>query len=339
VVVRTLWTEDRLSYDISGRALRVALGALLETIDVAASEVGLQASGRVREGSEDQPVVDVSFEDRPGGDPHPLLPFIRTRATQRRPLSRRPLTAHARRELEAAVTAPLELRWLDGSDRMRVARLLSLAGKIRLTIPETHRVHQRVIEWNARDSADRIPDQAIGTDALTTRVVRWALGAWWRAHFLNRFMAGTLIPRLELDLLPGRQCAAHFVIARASGNVDWADEIEAGRALQRVWLTATRLGIRLQPEFAPLIFAEYGRRSTAFTRDAAALRDARRLAAQIDAVVGPVLVSRAVVLARVGYGPEPSARSLRRPLSDLLERTPPEAPPEDARASQPAVTV
>jgi hypothetical protein len=41
-------------------------------------------------------------------------------------------------------------------------------AKLRLTMPEAHRVHKAVIEWNARYSEDRMPDQALGADPMTT---------------------------------------------------------------------------------------------------------------------------------------------------------------------------
>lgn len=320
VVVRTLMSDDRRVYDIHGRALRVALGGLLETIEIAASGLGQHAQWQMRDGSEQLPVVDVFFEDVAERRPHPLIPFIRERTTQRRPLSRRPLSAHAKREIEAAVTPPLELHWFEGSDRQRLASALSLAGKIRLEIPEAHGIHQRIIEWGARESSDRIPDQALGTDPLTTLLMRWALRSWSRAHFLNRFAAGTWIPRLELDFLPGVNCAAHFAIGWREAEASPNDEVEAGRALQRVWLTATRLGLRLQPEFAPLIFARYARQSTPFTRNSSAVTDASRLAAKLDAVMNPTIASRAIVLARLGYGRAPIARSLRLPLHRLSDQ-------------------
>ena len=49
--------------------------------------------------------------------------------------------------------------------------------------------------------------------------MRWGLQSWDRVKMLNRFFAGTWLPRLQMDLLTGLRCAAHFVIvADAAGD-------------------------------------------------------------------------------------------------------------------------
>lgn len=90
-----------------------------------------------------------------------------------------------------------------------MARLTSANAAIRLTIPEAFEVHRRVIEWRSRFSPDRIPDQAVGLDPFTTRLMEWTLQKWQRVTFLNRYLAGTLMPRLQLDVIP--RCAAPLI--------------------------------------------------------------------------------------------------------------------------------
>ncbi len=103
-------------------------------------------------------------------------------------------------------------------------------------------------------SVDRIPDAAIGLDSLTLKLMRWAMGSWERVSFLNNYMAGHLIPRIELDLIPALRCAGHFILLRNEEPKEIDDNVEAGRAIQRFWLTATKLGLQLQPEMTPLDF-------------------------------------------------------------------------------------
>jgi len=116
--------------------------------------------------------------------------------------------------------------------------------------------------------------------------MRWVMHSWERVSFFNRYLAGTLAPRLQMDLLPGLGCAAHFLILapRPAETVD--DYLAAGRAVQRFWLTATRLGLQLQPEQTPLIFAGYARAGRRFSEVAAAAEQARRLTAELDGLVG-----------------------------------------------------
>ena len=205
-------------------------------------------------------------------------------------------------------------------DRTRaVAAFLNFtAAKIRLTTPEAYRVHRDVIEWSARSSADRVPDAALGASAPTLTLMRWAMASWRRIAILNRFFAGTLAPRLELDLVPGIACAAHCVLIaeRAPKTVD--DYVAAGRALQRFWLTATSLSLQFQPEYTPLIFARYAREGRYFTAVAPAVRRAQATGMALKRLLGTDFAERAVFMGRIGAGRPAQARSLRLPLEHLF---------------------
>jgi len=95
--------------------------------------------------------------------------------------------------------------------------------------------------------------------------------------------------------------------------------LRAGAALQRLWLTATAMGLVVQPSLAPLCFAHYGRHGVDFTAAPAPRRAAAALARGLDAATGGA-GDDLLFLGRIG---EPAARrvgprSLRRPLEDLI---------------------
>ncbi|CAL1241540.1 ThiF family adenylyltransferase [Candidatus Methylocalor cossyra] len=304
-------------YDLDGRSGLLALGALLENITIAAREFGFRAECRRRPDSpETAPRLDVELLPDPGAPLSPLFPCLTLRTTQRRPLSRTPLSPEHKRRLEEAAGPGYGIVWLE-RERLRVANLLFRNAKIRFTIPEAFPVHRAVIQWHSRFSEDRIPDQAIGLDPLTTALMRWTLGSWGRARFVGTYLGGTVLPRLQLDWLPGLFCAAHFALLAEAMPRTADDYLGAGRALQRVWLTATLLGLQVQPEMTPLIFARYVREGRRFTELESALRTAERVAAEWAALIGPEQAPRAVFFARIGHGPRPVARSLRLPLVKL----------------------
>ena len=148
--------------------------------------------------------------------------------------------------------------------------------------------------------------------------MRTVMQSWRRVAFFNRYLAGTIVPRLQMDLLPGLACAAHFVIVAGhpAGSID--DYVAAGRATQRFWLTATSLGLQLQPELTPLIFFRYVREDRVFSATPAMDLQARALAVQLVALLGEDNARRAVFMGRIGAGKAATARSLRKPLADLL---------------------
>lgn len=317
-------TRDHCVYDLDGRPSRLSIGALLETLSIAASLHGLRAEVlRVPGQPETAPLFDVQLLPVAGLAADPLAPLIRERSVQRRPLSTRPLTAQEREALEAAAGSEHEILWFDSAGQRRaMAWLLFRSAQIRLTIEEAYRVHASIIEWRARTSEDRVPDAALGLDAASLTAMRWVMGSWPRMRFVARYLGGTLAPRVQLDLLPGLRCAGHFVIAsraaRPSGEAGLDADFAAGRVVQRVWLTAERLGLRHQPEMTPLIFSRYAAEGVRFSADAAARRNAGEVCRRFDALLGPGARERAVWMGRIGAGPRPQARSVRRPLEALL---------------------
>lgn len=319
VLVHGFDTRDHVVYDLDGHASQLAIGALLETLAIAATGEGREARISRRPDTPDaQLLIDVRFEPAASA-PDPLLPAIEKRVVQRRPMSTRPLTAAQRQALEAALPAGYRVRWLEPlAERWGVARLLFDTAKIRLTIPEAFEVHRAVIEWGARFSEDRIPDQAVGVDPLTTRLMRWAMADWRRIALLNRWFLGDLPPRIQLDLLPGLACAAHFTLLAPTPPRAVDDYLDAGRATQRFWLTAASLGLYVQPEMTPVIFGRYHRERRRFTGVAGVAAKVEDLNRRLTEMLAGESVDRLVFMGRIGDGPPPKARSVRRPLEQLL---------------------
>lgn len=298
-------------YDLAGEASQLSIGALLCNLDLAASCHGLALRWQRRADAPSQrPVFDLQFTAT-GRAPDPLAAQIRTRSVQRRPMRTTPLTAASRARLEAAAGPGWRSVWLTSpAQRWAAARLIFANAGLRLTLPEAYEVHRRIIAWDSRESEDRIPDLALGAGWLTRRLMRFGLKSWQRVHFFNRFLAGTWMPRIELDLIPALACAGHHVLLAPAEPRGIDDFLAAGQAVQRVWLTATAEGLWQQPEMTPLIFARYARQGLRFTGEPALAQRATRLASELQTLLGPDAAA-AVWMGRLGYGPAPTARSTR----------------------------
>ncbi len=322
-VVHGFDTRDHCVYDLDGHPSQIAIGAMLETASIAASahRLRLQAIRQVAS-PESTPRFDVRLLDSADMPADPLLPSVTVRSVQRRPMSLRRLDAEEKAVLQrAAAGAGYRIVWLEGAlPKLRTASLLFHNAKLRLTLPEAYPTHRDVIEWNARYSDERVPDQALGVDPMTAKLMRWAMRSWGRVDFLNRYLAGTWIPRLQMDLLPSLACAAHFLIVAERPPRDIDDYVTAGRVLQRVWLTATSLGLGMQPEMTPLIFARYVRERRSFSAQPALSERAVDLSTRLDALIDPVAAATSVFLGRIGASGEARARSLRKSVEALSPR-------------------
>ena len=191
-----------------------------------------------------------------------------------------------------------------------------------MRIPEAFRVHQEVIDWNRKFSPTGIPAGAVGLNSGTLKVMRWAMQDWSRMELVNRLF-GTLGAAVQLDYIPGLASAA-FVSLRLTQplHTDAAPRttalLRAGMSIQRFWLTATSLGLAMQPSLATLIFAYYGRSEASFTADGKAPAKARRLNGAVAEALGDL--DNVVFLGRLGKRRArlPGARSVRLSLAELI---------------------
>ncbi|ACV36198.1 nitroreductase family protein [Accumulibacter sp.] len=313
-------TRDHVLYDYEGRASHMAHGALLETLRVAASGFGLATHWTVEADEEARaPTYDVHFSTNPGVPPDPLFPHIQQRVVQRRPMRTTPLTAAQRAAIEAAAGDEVAVQYFASfAKRLKVASLLWHNAEIRLTCPEAFAVHRDVIEWRARFSQDRIPEQAVGVDPMTARLMEWVMQSWERVQFFNRYLLGTVIPRVELDFLPAVLCGAHLLLRPRQAPAGLHDWVRLGMCLQRVWLTVAREGLHLQPELTPVIFRWYARADRRFSADPALFASAHRLAQVFEDLAGCGPDEPFFFFCRVGVSSVPSSRSLRLERERLM---------------------
>ena len=314
-------TRDHVLYDFDGHPSHIAHGALLETLRIAASGFGLNTSWTVSsDGEHRHPVYDVHLAQDATVARDPLLDCIETRAVQRRPMHTTPLTAAQRQALMASVGESYSVQVFDTlGERLKLASLLWRSAKIRLTCREAYPVHRDIIEWRTRFSKDRIPEQAVGVDPATARLMQWVMQSWGRVEFFNRFLLGTVAPRIQLDFLPAIYCAAHLLVKPRSSPTQLADWVELGMAVQRLWLTATRLGLHLQPQMTPVIFRWYAHAGRRFSAQSELFQQAVDLAADFERVAGVGPMQDFGFFARVGTSRVPKSRSIRRDYSELMK--------------------
>lgn len=316
-------TRRHCVYDLLGHASQIALGGLMETIRIAATRERLvPLVTRIETGQEARYEFAIDLVEDATVVPDPLAEFIPLRSVQRRAMRTTPLTAQQRAVIERAAGDRYEVVWFASlAERFNVARLLFKSAELRLTIPEAYATHATVIEWRARFSETRVPDQAVGLDPVSTRLMEWTLQSWQRVRFLNRFLGGTLLPRVQLDLVPGLCCGAHFLLLAAAPPHTLEDYMQAGAAWLRSWLAATASGLCEQPEMTPLIFREYARDGVRFSVDPDAPMRAGAIRGDFERLIGTARAERAIVMGRIGAGPPSSARSLRRPLDEMIIET------------------
>ena len=304
-----------------GEPTLISAGALLENIAIAAPAVGKDASWRYMGRDAHAHHIALRFADRPAATSHPLLSQIERRSVDRRPYRMRSLTAEDRRALSDSIGPDIAIEWhSSASQRRKIAALCQMATDIRLRIPETFSIHNRIVDWDRLESPDAIPSRALGLDAMTLKIMRWSLAKQSRTNLVNR-LGSPFFAGLQMDLLPGLFSAAYCgfrVPARAADASEAATQlVQVGQTVQRFWLTATSLNLAIQPCVAPLAFSHYGATGTPFTSSSRERKTAALLARKTRSVFGQA--ENLIFLARIGYPHgRPKSRSTRIPLDQLI---------------------
>jgi molybdopterin/thiamine biosynthesis adenylyltransferase len=312
-------------YDYAqGRPTLISAGFLIETLRIAASGFGRRLRWRHHIGAQGATVIDAELTPDAAIERDSLLPMVTARSVDRRPYRTTALAPAQKAALTAALGEDLTIRWFETqAERLQIARLNARATDIRLRIPEAYRVHQVILDWERDFSPTGVPVAAVGLNPLAVQAMRWLMRDWTLMDAANRYFGTTLSSRLELDLVPGYFSAAHFVVLpkRPADMDDPVATLRIGQALQRFWLTAAQMGLVMQPALATICFALYGKAGTVFTQDATILRKAAGLAKALDEVV-PGGASEIAFIGRLGTprSRRIQARSVRRPLSELMEK-------------------
>ena len=294
-------------------ASRLALGALLETARIEGMARGLRLVWRLDPNHESPLHWARVWWSQTAPRREPLRDAIANRCTNRDRFDGRPLPIDIVQALSCGdsvrlVRSPAQLQ--------EIAAIVARASGLRARSRACHESLHEWLRWSPAD-ADRTRD---GLDVRTL-----GLGAVARAAL--RFSKARFVARL-LTLLGGAWFQARYTrvllgTASAIGVVTASSLtpsalVSAGIAMQRIWLSATRLGLAFSP-VCDLVILEHGD-----ARDPSFLsRRARRvfaaLYARLKTCMGIPVQEHAVFMFRLGYAPTPEVRSLRRAVHDLLD--------------------
>ena len=313
-------TENVYEY-ADGQPTLISAGALLENIEVAAPAFHKQAHWQYRGLADNVHAIEISFQANERASSDPLFAQIERRSVDRRPYKMQPLTAEQRATLAACLDGNIQLSWFEAlADRWKIAKLNRMATEIRLRIPETFEIHNRIVDWDNVQSIRGIPALALGLDPFTLKIMRWTLARRRRTEIANA-LGSPATASLQMDILPGLFCAGYFAFSLD----EWAQEaqqrviqiLKVGQSMQRFWLQATSIGLVIQPCLAPLAFAYYGSHKQVFTSHRSSEKAAERLSVFMREILG--FSGQTVFLGRIGFPRSPSpSRSLRHPLTSLV---------------------
>jgi hypothetical protein len=192
-----------------------------------------------------------------------------------------------------------------------VAEVAARAERIRMLHPVGHRDLVREIRWTKaevereRDGIDLATVELTEAERAGLRMLRFPrvaelLRRWKRGHGLERTTRQALLGASAVGLL-------------TASNDSIRDRFVAGRALERVWLTATRRGVALQPHTSSIFLIARALGGGQGDFEAETLGELLGLQARLRGAFR--MQGTELFMFRLFPGCEPLGRSLRRPAS------------------------
>ncbi|MBL8010911.1 MAG: Rv1355c family protein [Flavobacteriales bacterium] len=297
----------------------LSLGACVENILVMAAGIGIGLTHRLLHVAEEPRLVACFEADGtrvPEGSGLSL--WLRQRCTNRRLGDRSPLDGPTKVALlDAAAEVPGAMaHLLEGAGPLdRVAALCGAAERLRfLNATCHHELFTKEVRWTpedarrTRDGLDLATFEMSAAEVLGMQVASdpeaIALVRAWKAGSAFTNLSGPAI----------RSSSA--VVCVSMPRMDRDHALNAGRAMERVWLRATALGLAVHPVSAPILL---GLLADAPVFDASERERIAECAAGIRDVFATGDRSPAFLL-RIFRAPAPSERSLRLPL-DMIRST------------------
>lgn len=239
---------DHSFFNVRHLASVISCGAALQNAAIAAQELGL--SVRIETDS-DLPGPDFFGEIRlePGAsEGHPLFPSIWRRHTNRKMYRRAELDSRQLVELAAAAGEDgfSRLRLLSGQGQVNsLARLIFKADRIRTEHPELHEHLYKMIRFSPEEAEQKLDGFPLGNLEAGTlgNLFLKSTRSWRVMNLLNKCGLSRVVP-FQSYLLAKSSSAIGLL---SVPGFEAGDLFRGGMALQRVWLTATRLGLAMQP--------------------------------------------------------------------------------------------
>jgi len=327
---RFTWTGEKLDLwvdrsragsflDVGGASSHLALGSAAEALVHAATTCGYSVElVPFPDAREEDLVCRATFARSTALAPSELSSLLEVRCTNRRLGSRvRLAPAHRQALVDAALSSGAELELVTDPEPLdELGALLGDVDRLRFLSERLHADLMAELRWSAEDAratGDGIDIATLELDAAGMAALRLLRdpAAVALLRTLDQGQRLTTSARRAVDA----SSAVGLLTTEGTGPAAY---FQGGRAVERVWLTATKLGLSLQPmAVAPYLFAKLERGGiAAFTaRERSALE---RLRQRFSSVFTTGTARAEVLVFRIAHAEPPGVRSLRRPVETVL---------------------
>lgn len=319
IEVHLLPARDQSPYSWGQRASYLANGAAIENIVITASAQQYRAEVRYFPNPSDEwHTATIVLTKDSTIEPDSLASFVSKRISNRKPYKKDPLTGEERKVLANAAThgeygmfvlveTPEEIS--------RLGRVGSTNEEVMLANRSLHDFFFSHVSWTKEEDDEKKAGFYIKTLELPPPAEKMF-------KLFSNWSVMRILARIGFNRLIAKQNAATNASASTIGalvidRTEPLDFVKTGRVVERLWLTATSLGLSLQPLTGVLFFKlklDGGEREEFSPNEQKLITDAYQEASRIFQADGKHIA----FMFRVGRGDAPSAHAIRFPLADVV---------------------
>jgi hypothetical protein len=304
--------KDHPILNVHNRGTWLAIGAVVENMIIAAAAEGIVAQPSYFPVDTPACAAVLRLTSSPVSDTAAsmkvLSAAIPARTTNRKPFERKPLAAEFAVRLD---TIP-SVHWI--TEESAVAETGNAAAKAERLMLENKALHAQLfkeIVWSRAEEQKRGGGLFIDTmelDPPQEFSFKYAFSKWPVISLLNRIGAAAMVARENGAIYARSARMGVIIVAKSSGAAGY---IEAGRTMERTWLTATQHGASFHIIGGILFLRESllaGNPAHFSNEHAAVIQDAYVTIAKNAKVRDDEDMA---LLFRIGYGEAPRARSMK----------------------------
>lgn len=309
IYILNIKKRDTTLYNTGQHGSYVAHGALIENMVISASRFEYKADVSYFPSGTLNPIAKIVLTKESVHQDH-LYEAISRRCTNRNPYTSRKISEEDKKTIieEAETLGIGTYKILDEPKMMDI--LASASATVERLMFRSRIFHRFFFEHFFTNQRDENVPSGFYIDTLGMSSFEKFGIKLTRSWFIASILRITGIASLNINkrVLHYRKSGAFGVVIAYGDNP--IDYVKAGRTMQRVWLSATKLGISLQPCVGVLYLWEGVMKNTDFVfteKEKEIIQEARNQILEVFDVQGKTIP----MFFRMGYGEPPSVRAFR----------------------------
>lgn len=310
--------RDQSAYNFNQYASYVANGAALENIEIAARALGYSVTIETLPNATDHNLIAIITLEKSQPQNEPLYEFIEKRITNRKPYKKEPLTSEQKKVLSSQKVGEAEFSLNDNPINIQTLAEVGATNEyIMLNNQAIHNFFFSHVNWTEAEENEKRYGFYIKTLELPppAQFMFKVFSSWSRM----RIFKALGFPKLVLKQNAQVYASSGAIAAITIKNTNPQSFIDAGRLTQRVWLTATKLRLSMQPMTGILFFMLRLQGSDTTTFSIAQQELIKTQYKKVETIFQVGDNRTITMMFRIGSGEAPSAQSMRYEFENITQ--------------------